>query len=311
MDMITEPGISERLRSAARLEPDRFPRLKVLGTQWAEAAATKLNATYASPVQVEFAALSTFVFSGQAMEVAETQVALVMRSPQWREQALLTADARFADTVSEAAFGGDGRSPSDGKRALTSVGKFFSDNALRAFAESGNTVFADVLPLGMVPDRLLAEGVGEKLEALLAPDNRNFVEFRFRISIGRCEGALRVALPEAVLAPHKRKFATLPEAAPSIVDEAWAKGLEASVQKADMQVRAFLGEHKTTLGDVASFQVGQTIALDVLVDSLLVVECEGQRMFRGRMGRSRDNYMVRIEETIDPTEEFIDDILAD
>jgi len=311
MDMITEPGISERLRSAARLEPDRFPRLKVLGTQWAEAAMGKLNGSYPSSVQVEFSALSNFVFSAEAMEMAETQVALVLRSPQWRESALIAADARFADTVSEAAFGGDGRTPSDGKRPLTSVAKFFSDNALRVFAECGNAVFADVLPLGMSVDRLVAEQVGQKLDALLPADARSFVEFRFRIRIGQCEGALRVALPENALAPHKRKFAQLPEAAPSMVDEAWAKGLEASVQKADMQVRAYLGEHKTTLGDVSRLQVGQTLALDTLVDSLLVVECEGQRMFRGRMGRSRDSYMVRIEETIDPTEEFIDDILAD
>ena len=78
-----------------------------------------------------------------------------------------------------------------------------------------------------------------------------------------------------------------------------------------MRVSALLAEHPTTLGEVACFQVGQTLALDVTMESLLVLECEGQRLFRGRMGRSRDSYMIRIEENVDPTEEFIDDILAD
>ena len=57
--------------------------------------------------------------------------------------------------------------------------------------------------------------------------------------------------------------------------------------------------------------IGQTIVLDATTDSLIIIECEEQRLFRGRMGRSRDSYVVRIEEKIDPTEEFIDDILSD
>ena len=37
MDTVTERNIGERLRSAARIEPERFPRLKLIGTKWAEA----------------------------------------------------------------------------------------------------------------------------------------------------------------------------------------------------------------------------------------------------------------------------------
>ena len=314
MDVITErkPGnIGERLRSAARLDPDRFPRLKLIGTQWAEAVAAKLNATYASPLRIEFAAISAFAYSASALEASQTQIALTARSPKWRETVLLTADARFADTVAEAAFGGDGRGLIEPGRPLSSVGKFFSDNALRAFVETGNAAFADVAPLMMTTDRLLTEAIGEKLDALIHEDARAFVEFRFQVTIGRCEAALRVAFPEQVLAPHKRALSVLPEEAPSIIDESWARDLEAGFQKADMKVSAILAEQQTTLGALATFQIGQTIALDVTMDSLVLVECEGQRLFRGHMGRSRDSYMIKIEENVDPTEEFIDDILAD
>lgn len=314
MDTLSDPklgNVGERLRAVARMDPHRFPRLGLIAARWAEAATAKLNATYASPVRVEFTALSSFAFSVAALEASETQLALTVRSPKFRETVLVTTDARFADTVSEAAFGGDGRDRIEANRALTSVSKFFADNAMRAFVETGNAAFADILPLMMTTDRLVAENVGAVLDAMLPEEARNFVEFRFRVAIGRCEAALRIAIPEAVLAPHKRVFSVVPDEAPSIVDEGWARDLEAGFQKADMKVSAILAEQPMTLGALATLQIGQTIALDATMESLVLIECEGQRLFRGHMGRSRDSYMIRIEENVDPTEEFIDDILAD
>ncbi|WP_182084934.1 FliM/FliN family flagellar motor switch protein [Aureimonas sp. ME7] len=310
MDTITERNIGERLRSAARIEPERLPRLKLVGMQWAEAVAAKLSATHASPLAIEFVASSHFELSAGAIASSDTQLALTVRSPKWRETALVMADGRFADTVTEAAFGGDGRNPPATPKPLSQVGRFFADAALRAFIDAGNTAFTELLPLAMSPDRLATDEIGEKLEEWVAPDARSFIEFRFRVSIGGCEAALRVALPEVVLAPHRRKLAAPVDDGPSIVDESWARDLEAGFQKTDMHVRAILGEQQTTLGAISTFQVGQTIALDATMQSLILLECEGQRLFRGHMGRSRDAYVIKVEEPVDPTEEFIDDILA-
>ncbi|WP_279482640.1 FliM/FliN family flagellar motor switch protein [Aureimonas sp. SK2] len=310
MDTVTERNIGERLRSAARIEPEKFPRLKIIGTQWAEAVSAKLAASHASPLAVEFVASSPFALSRSALAETDTQLALTVRSSKWREMALVAADGRFADTVTEAGFGGDGRDAPGPARPLTSVGRFFADAALRAFVDAGNAVFADVVALGMSPDRFVSDGIGEKLDEWIAPEARSFVEFRFRVSIGRCEAALRVAVPEAALAPHRRKFAAVPEEGPSIVDETWTRDLEAGFQKTDMHVRAILCEQQTSLGEISMLQVGQTLALDATMQSLVLLECEGQRLFRGTMGRSRDTYVVKVSEPVDPTEEFIDDILA-
>ena len=78
-----------------------------------------------------------------------------------------------------------------------------------------------------------------------------------------------------------------------------------------MPIRAILCEEELTLGQIATLQVGQTLSLGATMNSLVVLECENQRLFRGRIGRARDSYTVRVEEAVDPTEEFIDDILAD
>ncbi len=110
---------------------------------------------------------------------------------------------------------------------------------------------------------------------------------------------------------HRRRLAVVPHPAAPAPDETWARNIQEGINRTDLELRALLDERQTTLGEIARFAVGQTIVLDATMESLIVIECEDQRLFRGRMGMTRDGYVVRIEEKIDPTEEFIDDILAD
>ena len=77
----------------------------------------------------------------------------------------------------------------------------------------------------------------------------------------------------------------------------------------DMRLDAVLARTRVPLATVATLVVGQTIPLDIGALDLIAVECEERPLFRARMGRSRENYVVRIEERIDPAEEFIDGIL--
>lgn len=302
--------IGERLRSAARIDPSRFPRLRTVAETWAELASRSLNGHCASPLKIEFAGFGNLELRSLAADLPEMCLALTMRSPMWRDLALVAADAAFPGTVSEATFGGDGRSGVDTALPLTRTSLFFADAALRRLLETGNEAFRE-FPLALTPDRLVHDGPGAaKLAQALGGSPRFFVEIRFRLTIGEAASTVRALIPEAALAPHKRLLAA-PEEAPPVVDETWTRDLEAGLQMADMPIRAILCEEELTLGQIATLQVGQTLSLGATMNSLVVLECENQRLFRGRIGRARDSYTVRVEEAVDPTEEFIDDILAD
>ena len=311
MELTAERSIGEHLRSAARIEPDRLPRLARIAAAWAEAAARRLNALYASPVTVEPAELAPFAFAQGAPEIGTAALAVVVRSTKWRESALAVGCERLADTLVDALFGGDGRAVSERPRPMTAFERPFVEMALAEMIGAGNEVFEPVEPFGMAGERTLAGPVEERLEELLPEDNRAFILFAFKVGLGRAAGTVRMLLPEAALQPFRRKLATVPEAAASVADEAWARDIQAGLEKTDLEVRAILDETPMTLGAIARLAVGQTIELGTAMDSLIVLECENRRLFRGRIGRSRDAYVLRVEESIDPTEEFIDDILSD
>ena len=311
METTTERTVEAQLRSAAKIEPDRLPRLKLLAEEWAVAAADALNASYATPLTIECLGVSTLTFNAGAPELKAAAAATVIASPKWRELGFALADTKLADTVVEAMFGGAGTLPAGPPRPMTKLDRRFVDMAITTMIEAGNPVFAPVAPLDMSADRVIKEAIGAQLEELLSPRNRSFLEIRFRLAVGQQEAVVRFALPEPAFALHRRQLTIMPETAPLMADESWVRDITEGLQRADIQVRALLDEQQMTLGDVACFQIGQTIVLKATTDSLIIVECEEQRLFRGRMWRSRDSYMVRIEEKIDPTEEFIDDILSD
>ena len=311
MEMTAERNIEAQLRSAAKIEPDRLPRLKLLAAEWASASAAALNGLYATPVEIEFVSVSSFAFTAGNAHVSAAVSAVVITSPKWRELGYVLADPQLADAIVEAMFGGTGTSPPTAPRPMTKLDRRFVEMALTTMVGAGNPVFAAIAPLAMTDDRILREAVALQLDEALAVDNRAFVELTFRLRVGLRESDIRVALPERAIALHRRPLSIMPETAPLLADETWARDITEGLQLADLQVRALLDEKQITLGDVARFTLGQTITLDATTDSLIIIECEEQRLFRGRMGRSRDSYVVRIEEKIDPTEEFIDDILAD
>ena len=311
MEMTAERNIEAQLRSAAKIEPERLSRLKLLAADWAEAGARALNASYAAPVEIAFSGLSGLLFTPAQADIRNAVAATMIGSVKWQEPGFALADAGLADTLVEAVFGGSGQAAAGTRRPMTKLDRRFMEQAFAALVDAANPVFQTVAALDMVPGRFLHDAVGATLDELLPRENRAFVQLAFRISVGQYESTIRIALPERALAPHRRKLTVLPDVVPPVTDEGWARDITEGLQLADLEVRALLDEQQITLGEVARFTLGQTIVLDATMDSLIIVECEEQRLFRGRMGRSRDSYVVRIEEKIDPTEEFIDDILSD
>lgn len=309
--MTAERNIEAQLRSAAKIEPNRLPRLKLLATEWASATATALNELYATPVEIEFLTVSSLAFEAGNANLTAAVSAVVISSPKWRELGFVLADGRLADAVVEAMFGGTGTASASPPRPMTKLDRRFVELALTTLIEAGNPVFEKVAPLGIASGQTLRDAIPLQIEDMLKADNRAFVEMVFRLRVGQRESDIRIALPERAIALHRRPLSVVPETAPLLADESWARDITEGLQLADLQVRALLDEKQITLGDVARFTLGQTIMLDATTDSLIIIECEEQRLFRGRMGRSRDSYVVRIEEKIDPTEEFIDDILSD
>ncbi|MEF2071711.1 FliM/FliN family flagellar motor switch protein [Consotaella aegiceratis] len=310
-DIITSGNIGARLRSANEVEPGRLPRLKAIAEEWAEDALTAMRKLCVSPLQVELVSMSTTTFLKSSKDYAQAAQAEIVRSPVWNEAGFVLADASFVDLLSEALFGGEGAGKEPSGRTLTDIDRNLVQLVFKTFSRSATHAFSKLANMQLaLGGHLIEHDIGDALANALPPDKVRYVIVSFELRFGAMKSVLRYAIPESFLGFHRRKLTSVPKVETSTPDETWSREIQAGLGKADMQIRALLGEKSISLETVANFKVGQTILLDETMQSLIPIECEDQRLFRGRVGRSREFYVVRIEEKIDPTEEFIDDILS-
>lgn len=310
-DAVQAGNIGARLRSASEIEPSRLPRLKVIAQQWAQLAAEALQALAVGPLTIELVSMSAMTFLKQSKDYGQAGAASVVSSAKWTESGFVLAEPGFIELLIEALFGGEGNGPGPADRPLTDLDRELIQLAFGAFASSADKAFGEIAELSLETAPLIDSDIGEGLAEALPAEKTRYVSVSFEVQTGSSKSTVRYAVPESFVAFNRRKLHAVATVAPALPDEDWRREIQAGLGQADLKLSAILGEKAITLSQVASFTVGQTIVLDETMESLIRIECEDQGLFRGKVGRSRDAYVVRIEEKIDPTQEFIDDILSD
>jgi flagellar motor switch protein FliM len=130
---------------------------------------------------------------------------------------------------------------------------------------------------------------------IVAP-NEVVVVIGFEIKVGSRAGTMSICLPFNVIEPVVGKLATQSwQARPGL---AGAKGevrrVTRTLHRADVDLRAYLGETRMTVADLLSLAPGDVIKLEKLVERDFVVRIEGRNKFAGRLGKLRGNRALQI-----------------
>jgi flagellar motor switch protein FliM len=80
------------------------------------------------------------------------------------------------------------------------------------------------------------------------------------------------------------------------------------VQRTSVTLRAVLEEQLIDLGEVADFHVGQVLELQATPNTPVRLECNGQPLFQCQLGQSAGAYTLRVDDVVDPDQEFINDL---
>ncbi|WAP69548.1 FliM/FliN family flagellar motor switch protein [Jiella pelagia] len=297
-----------RLKSANELDPARLPRLSHLCDAWTEEMAARVKELTTGSFEIVYQQCDVEPAPDPEDEAVAAMLIAPLLSNRFTKPSFVLADRKLVELVLATFLG----CPPSPELAQSRTPSAFDQHFVRLFfakvMETASKVFQPMasfdLSLGsFVSAAELAETLGEEPET--------YFLFRFEMAVGDITAPFSLALPKSFLSPHRRFLSGTPERPGIDSDEAWKKGIEASFAQSDLKIQAVLCKKKIPLSQVARFKVGATIELDVGLTSLIPLECEDRPMFRAKVGRSRDSYVVRVEERIDPAQEFIDDILSD
>jgi len=307
-EQISGADVGVRLRNAAEFEPRRLPRLKHMAETWAADAGIKIGAIAGANLDFTLREVEADIAPDLEDEEAAGGMYALISSPRFRSPGYAMLDHEALEALISALFAAEPSPAGSAPRTPTDLDRSIVKLGLATIAEAALNVFEMIGELRLSIGNIVT---GAELGENLQGETDRFILFRFDLAVGSLSTTITFALPGALFAPHLRFLREPPKMPPPDREEAWSNAIKESFAKSDLRLSAIVAKKKIDLGSIASFSVGDTIPLNVSADSLIGIECEDQPLFRAHMGRSRDSYVVRIEERIDPAEEFIDDILSD
>ncbi|MGA9549070.1 MAG: FliM/FliN family flagellar motor switch protein [Rhodomicrobium sp.] len=283
-------GITEKLKEIAKLSLDRLPVLNSIFEDMAVTCVERFR-DYCSPA---FTAFVNQVASGDSWDLLEARadsVAVIFYCREWDARILLGLERRFVFAVIEAMFGGDGSElPFDGTRPFTAletrVGRLVCEFAAKALEAS----FGKVCEISLVYER-----TETALEfTTLGQNSLIMIEAKILFQVLDQGGVLFVLIPQNSMNPIRQKLERERKPLPSSYDPRWTSALTRRVSKAEVNLCAMIEGKNIELDDILRLEAGKMIELSG-TDQNIILECEGDRLFRGRLGQSRGHFTVTVD----------------
>ncbi len=186
------------------------------------------------------------------------------------------------------------------QRPLTAIEERLASRIIDRALENLAEVWSDLVD---VKFRVTDCESNPHLVQIVAP-NEIVVVIGFEIKMGARAGTMSLCIPFNVIEPVIGKLATQTWVAYSRpdTDQDQMRRVRMGLRRAEIGLRAYLGETRIKIRDLLSLAPGDIIKLDKLLESELVLQVGGRSKYVGRLGRLRGNRAVQITRSCDPTE---------
>jgi flagellar motor switch protein FliM len=234
------------------------------------------------------------VETGRAVELVRPDAFGVcgpVHAAAWGGRFLFLADADAASAFVEAALGSDGaQPPRRPARPATRVERAVTQILFHALADALAAAFAPIEIAFEVED--VPEGFDAKL---VGPPATSVIAARLALGFGDRGGSITILLPQALLRSVRDVLARRAPPPERIIDAEWTRDLERQIAQSFVVVSAVLAEHRLRLSELASLRPGMVLELDVASPSRVRLECGGNPLYRGQVGKANGTLVVRIE----------------
>ena len=295
-----------RLLDAPKIALDKAPVLQAVFDRLATECADLMR---------EFSSAScTFMLNGistgntwDLLEAYETGIGGIFLATEWDARIVLGCDRRFVFSIVEAMYGADGtEAPFESDRPFSALEVRVIKEVLAAAARVLERQLAGVCPTSLMLER--TETTLDFSTIGLSDAPALMAQLISQVMDGG--GRLFVLIPNAALAPFRKRLERDRPSEPARVDPTWSRHIQAELGRAEVQISAVLDGPSLTLARLGRLRPGQILVLDATPDSAIALEAEGQVLFKAKVGQSRGAFTVSIERRIDEREELLSDILG-
>jgi flagellar motor switch protein FliM len=286
-------SVGDRLRAISKLSVDKLPVLNTIVERMANGCVDSFR-EYCSPV---FGAFVNQIVTGDSWDLLEAlsdSIAGIFYCREWDARIVIGLERRLVFAIMEAMFGGEGTEPPfEATRPFTSLETRIGKAVCEFAAKSLEKAFSNVAEITLEPERFETA-----LEfTTLGQTSMMMVHAAVLFQVLDQGGLLHVLIPQNSLNPIRQKLERERRAQPVSADPRWTNAMQNRISTTEVKVSALLEGKELQLSELVKLKPGATIELEGSGHNM-VLECEGDKLFRGHLGQAQGYFTITIDAQI-------------
>jgi len=297
-DQASDNGYSgiQAIINSALVSYERLPMLEIVFDRLVRMLSTSLRNFTSDNVEVALDNISAIRFGDYLNSIPLPAMLGVFKAEEWDNYGLLMVDSSLTYSIVDVLLGGRRGTAAmriEG-RPYTTIERNLVERLIAVVLTDLSATFDPLSPVTFRFDRL---ETNPRFATIARPANAAILA-RLRIDMEDRGGKLELLIPYATLEPVRELLLQMFMGEKFGRDSIWEAHLSAELWQTELNLSAVLDEFPLSLGDVMNWKKGTKLDLNCTPDSIVELRCGDVRMFRGRMGRSRNHIAVKVSDRI-------------
>lgn len=284
----------QAILNSAMVSYERLPMLEIVFDRLVRMMATSLRNFTQDNVEVSLDSIESMRFGEYIDSLTLPTLLSVFKAEEWDNYALMSLDSSLVYSTVDVLLGGRRGTAAmrlEG-RPYTTIELNIVKDMIQLILSDLSTAFDPITSVNFVYDRL---ETNPRFAAISRLSNAVIVA-RLRIDMEDRGGKIDLMIPYATLEPVRELLLQMFMGERFGRDAIWENHLMEQLWETDIEIKAVLKEKMIKLGEIAKWQVGSFLDLDMQSSDDVSLICGDVPLIKGSMGRKKDHIVIKVKE---------------
>ena len=272
---------------------ERLPMLEIVFDRLVRLMATSLRNFTQDNVEVSLDSIESMRFGEYIESLTLPTLLNVFKAEEWDNYGLMSVDSSLIYSMVDVLLGGRRGTAAmriEG-RPYTTIELNIVKEMIKLILSDLSTAFDPITSVNFAFDRLETNPRFATISRL----SNAVIVAHLRVDMEDRGGKIDLMIPYATLEPVRDLLLQMFMGERFGRDSTWENHLMSQLWETDIEVKAVLKEKDITLAEIASWEKGSFLPLDIPPQEEVTIVCGDVPLFKGAMGRKDNNIVIKVD----------------
>lgn len=282
----------QAILNSSMVSYERLPMLEIVFDRLIRLMATSLRNFTQDNVEVSLDSIESMRFGEYLDSLTLPTLLGVFKAEEWDNYALMSLDSSIVYSIVDVLLGGRRGTAAmriEG-RPYTTIELNIVKDMIQLILGDLSTAFDPITSVNFTYDRLETNPRFATISRL----SNAVIVARLRIDMEDRGGKIDLMIPYATLEPVRELLLQMFMGERFGRDAIWENHLTEQLWDTEVEINAVLKERLITLGEIATWEKGSFLDLDMLPSNDVTLVCGDVPLLTGSMGRKKDHVVIKV-----------------